>query len=267
MRDWDVTGDLSALDQRLEQMHTSGHPSLRVEESFATRVLMSLRHCKVEGESGYVSDARRVDTIKSAYNAVLRLDTKGMLDFNFPALVEKAILTLAQRESGTDAARIYHFVVHETDDTSGSTKLARWFAYFLLRQMQAARFLKGCTLKSDSAPDWTKANSDRTEDDVLGVLLLPAIVDDTSVLVYAKAHGLVSDWPQFLARVARCLLLDPLKGKLLKAISKWCKVAGLSHFPAVLAQAVESHGASLLSNLGFPTYRDCSELHPAPLPH
>lgn len=117
----------------------------------------------------------------------------------------------------------------------------------------------------------------QTEDDVLGVLLLPAIVDDTSVLAYAKAHGLVRDWPQFLARVARCLLLDPLKvrschwalrsrfcnakrvhhstkaeistctliiiqGKLLKAISKWCKAAGLSHFPAVLARAVEGHG-------------------------
>lgn len=35
MRDYDSSGDLSALDQRLEQMHTSGHPSLRVEESFA----------------------------------------------------------------------------------------------------------------------------------------------------------------------------------------------------------------------------------------
>lgn len=115
---------------------------------------MSLRHCKVEGESGYASSTRRVDTIKSAYNgqyvglqrrhppsssaqtlpflatisiaAVLRLDSKGLLDFDFPALVEKAVLTLAQRESGTDAARIYHFVVHETDDTSGSTKLCRW---------------------------------------------------------------------------------------------------------------------------------------------
>lgn len=58
--------------------------------------------------------------------AVLRLDSKGLLDFNFTDLVEKAVLTLAQRESGTDAARIYHFVVHETDDTSGSSKLIRW---------------------------------------------------------------------------------------------------------------------------------------------
>jgi hypothetical protein len=117
--------------------------------------------------------------------------------------------------------------------------------------MQSARFFKGCTLKTDSAPDWTRANSERvrykgsntqlslspahplssstcsvfvaslcctawpcgqkTEDDVLSVLLLPAIVEDTSVLAYAKSHGLVGDWPQFLARAARCLLLDPFK--------------------------------------------------------
>lgn len=82
----------------------------------------------------------------------------------------------------------------------------------------------------------------KTEADVLGVLLLPAIVDDTSVLAYAKAHGLVRDWPRFLARAARCLLLDPFKVRGLRPLS----------LPLV-TEAMTIPGAELMS----PVLRPC----------
>lgn len=228
--------------QCFEQAHKSGHPSLTIDESLLTRVIMSLRWRKPAEKRYFYSDRRIEPAI--AHNIFFKLYSKGVFDLDFPALWERAILTLAQQESGVYAARIYRFVISEIDDASTPFKLARWFAYFLLRQAHSAGFVNDLPLKSIKARDWTQANSDRTADDILGVLLLPAIVDETGVLAYAKTHALVHDWPQFLTRAARCLLLDPFKGKLLKAISGWCKAADQSHFPAILARAVENHAIS-----------------------
>jgi hypothetical protein len=68
-----------------------------------------------------------------------------------------------------------------------------------------------CLLRSLTRLSTYHGDRRQTEDDVIAVLILPAIVDDTSVLTFAKSHSIVSDWAGFLLRAAKCLLLDPFK--------------------------------------------------------
>lgn len=49
------------------------------------------------------------------------------------------------------------------------------------------------------------------EDEIVAVLMQPGIVDDLEILRFAKTHKLVAEWPAFLRRLAKCLLLVPMK--------------------------------------------------------
>jgi hypothetical protein len=48
-------------------------------------------------------------------------------------------------------------------------------------------------------------------DGIITVLMQPGILDDTAVLQFAKTHKLITDWPAFLRRIVKCLLLVPMK--------------------------------------------------------
>lgn len=50
-------------------------------------------------------------------------------------------------------------------------------------------------------------------DAIITVLMQPGILDDTAVLHFAKTHKLIADWPAFLRRIVKCLLLVPMKVK------------------------------------------------------